>query len=476
VIASGLIAIARATPPSHGAPVAALVRRSLEDPRANVRDAALLALGILGDREALAPLGAVLHDRDDGRRLTHELGGVSCARRQLAALALGLLGGDDAAGMLLRAAERPACSDLLAAALVGAAKAAPDSTAVAARAITVLRGPGGDAAARGHAAIALSRLAGSAGRAALPLLVELARDAGSPPDVRTSAVVALGALATIEDGEAAAGLLARTRDGGDPRPRELAYVAIGRVLERDPAATRSDARRRPLVARLLDQALHPDRRSDRPWALLGLGLALRDDAPDGELRGLVASKLRTLVAQRPDPTTLPAAALALGLMRDRAAIERLAGELAARPPAEVQSFLVQALGLTRDRAAVDAVRTTAFAAGTAPAVRIEAARALALLHDAGALARCERQLAEADGSEAVAASLQALGALRTLDAMAPLAALLSARPRPPAPTRAQAAVALGALGDPLPAPWWSAYSKDANLHLRAPTLLALLPE
>jgi len=85
-------------------------------------------------------------------------------------LALGLIGGNDAADALLASLRGRLCPDLAAAALLAAAQAAPESTRVTTPALAILRHERSDATARAFAAIALSRLHGEAGRAALPLL------------------------------------------------------------------------------------------------------------------------------------------------------------------------------------------------------------------------------------------------------------------------------------------------------------------
>src|SRR5262245_22219277 len=177
MVASGLIALARATPEIQAERVAALVRARLDDERFLVREAWIGALGILRDRESVAPLAAKLMDG------AH----VPCSERQLAALSLGLIGGGESEARLLALLHGRLCPDLASAALLGAAQAAPDSRRVALHALAILKCETSDANARASAAVALSRLRGDNGRAALTDLVALARDSGTPGDLRASA-------------------------------------------------------------------------------------------------------------------------------------------------------------------------------------------------------------------------------------------------------------------------------------------------
>jgi HEAT repeat protein len=470
LVASGLVALARATPASQRERVAALVRTRLDHDQFLVREAAVVALGILRDGESVAPLAARMTDGAS----------VSCSERQLAALALGLIGGSEAEAQLLALLHQRLCPDLASAALIGAAQAAPDSTRVARHAITILTSGASDANARACAAVALSRLRGDTGRAALANLVALARDPGTPGELRASALLALGSLATPADRAATAELARAAQASGDPRPRSLALIALGRIVERDADRANDGAERAPLIGLLLTAALQPGRSADRPWALLALGFALRNESAGADERVAAAEPLRELVASTASPDERAAAAIALGLMGDMASQSVLTGELERRrTSSRLAIALLQGLGMLRASGAVASVRAVAFDAGLRPEVRVEAARTLALLGDPKALPRMAKELETTHDASEAATLCASLAKLRTTAAIDPLALQAFGAQRGQEATRRRAAAALGELtegGASGSLPFWCAYSIDRDVALRAPILRPLSPE
>jgi hypothetical protein len=470
LVASGLVALARATPASQRERVAALVRTRLDHEQFLVREAAIIAVGILRDRASVAPLSARLAD----------VAGVSCSERQLAALSLGLIGGAEAEAQLLALLHGRLCPDLASAALLGAAQAAPDSTRVAQHAITILTSGASDANARACAAVALSRLRGETGRAALANLVALARDPGTTGELRASALLALGSLATPADTVATAELARAAQAGGDPRPRSLAWIALGRIVERDADRANDNAERAPLIEKLRTAALHPERSADRPWALLALGFALRNERAGADERAAAAEPLRELVASSAPPDECAAAAIALGLMGDMPSGRVLTSELERRrTQPRLTVALLQGLGMLRADGAAPAVRAAAFDASLRPEVRVEAARTLALFGDVQALPRMAKELATTNDASEAAILCASLAKLRTTSAIDPLALQAFGPQRGQDAVRRRAATALGELtegGASGSLPFWCAYSIDRDVALRAPVLRPLSPE
>jgi HEAT repeat protein len=470
LVASGLVALARATPASQSERVAALVRTRLDHEQLLVREAAIVAVGILRDRESVAPLAARLRDA----------AGAPCAERQLAALSLGLIGGAEAEAQLLALLHGRLCPDLASAALFGAAQAAPDSTSVARHALAILQSDASDANARACAAVALSRLRGDTGRAALANLVALARDPGTTGELRASALLALGSLATPADTAATAELVRAAQAGGDPRPRSLAWIALGRIIERDADRANDGAERTPLIERLRTAALHPERSADRPWALLALGFALRNERAGADERAAAAEPLRELAASSAPPDECAAAAIAIGLMGDMASCRVLTCELERRrTQPRLAIALLQGLGMLRADGAAPAVRAVAFDASLRPEVRVEAARTLALFGDSQALPRMAKELETTRDASEAAILCASLAKLRTTAAIDPLALQAFGPRRGQDAVRRRAATALGELtegGASGSLPFWCAYSIDRDVALRAPVLRPLSPE
>jgi HEAT repeat protein len=469
LVASGLVALARATPESQGERVAALVRARLNDERFLVREAAIVALGILRDADSVAPLAARLMDG------AH----VACSERQLAALALGLIGGGEAEARLLALLHGRLCPDLASAALLGAAQAAPDSRRVALHALAILKCETSDASARACAAVALSRLRGDNGRAALTDLVALARDSGTPGELRASVLLALGSLATPADGAATAELARAAQAGGAPRARSLALIALGRVVERDADRANDAAAREPLIELLRTAALRPERSADRPWALLALGFALRNEPAGSDARVAAAEPLRELVASSAPPDERAAAAIAIGLSGDLTSSTVLMCEVEKRSaPPRLAIALLQGLGMLRASGIAPSVRAVAFDSSLRPEVRVEAARTLALFGDRHALPRMVLELEKTRDVSEAAVLCASLAKLRTTAAIDPLA-LQAFGPVRQESTRRCAATALGELtegGASGSLPFWCAYSIDRDVELRAPVLRPLAPE
>jgi HEAT repeat protein len=468
-VANGVVALARSTPATQSERIAAVVRTRLDDERVFVRDAVILALGILRDHDAVAPLARILADETS----------APCSQRQVAALSLGLIGGAEAEAALLAQLRGRICPDLAAAALLGAAQAAPKSTRVAKHALAILNSGACDTNARACAAAALAKLDGEAGRAALAHLVALVKDPATPGELEASALLALGSLATPADTAATTELLRAAQDGGAPRPRSLALIALGRVLERDADRAANAAARAPLLDLLQKTALRPARHADRGWALLALGFALHGESADSAVRALAAAPLRELVASTAEPDDRAAAAIALGLMRDAQAGDVLVGALTQRPSPRLATALLQGVGMLRSSGAAATVRTVAFDASLRPEVRVEAARALALLGDPDTLPRLARDLATTRDVSEAAVLCASLAKLRTTGAIQPLALQAFGEGRGLETTRRFATAALGELtegGASASLPYWCAYALDRDVELRAPVLRPLLLE
>ena len=470
MVASGLIALARATPESQCERVAALVRARLNDEQFLVREAAIVALGILRDSDSVAPLAARLMDGAN----------APCSERQLAALSLGLIGGGEAEARLLALLHGRLCPDLACAALLGAAQAAPDSRRVALHALAILKCESSDANARACAAVALSRLRGDNGRAALTNLVALARDPGTPGELRASALLALGSLATPADGAATAELARAAQAGGAPRPRALALIALGRVVERDADRANDSEARAPLIELLQTAALHPERSADRPWALLALGFALRNEPAGSDARVAAAEPLRDLVASNAPPDERAAAAIAIGLTGETVSSSVLMCELEKRTSTpRLAIALLQGLGMLRASGIAPSVRAVAFDTSLRPEVRVEAARTLALFGDRNALPRMVKELETTHDVSEAAILCASLAKLRTTAAIDPLALQAFDGRGVQESTRRRAAEALGELtegGASDGLPFWCAYSIDRDVELRAPVLRPMTPQ
>ncbi len=474
-IAATALALAKASddPADAVRIAAALGDRNLA---AMSREAAALALGCFRrtnpppafDGRFYDRLRATLFETIDDRSESHRL-------RCNAAFAIGLLGDqgvtvDDAfakdgrlaiRGLWMRL-ERPDTDDDTAVALLvalslqnpaGVPRAVIDGLRrLAANGDTGRRRRG--SLPRAHAVLALARLGD---RDAIPLVTSIVKASGQDPNVRRSAVIALGLLAPKLEGlgrESLAAVLVDHAKSGEPNTAGLSLIAAARLLAAEFADGRTSDAGLALTQRLVDAA---DRGTHavRPFAAIAVGVALRpqgkalDDARFIDARERSLDKLRRVYADDgEDPVVRGAFAIALGIAADAKAGPLLAANVASRRGSpDVAGYSCAALGLLGDvpPASLAALRT-ALADRSSDTLRLEAARALGLLGDARAIPALVAEL-ESGGSDTVLArAVVALGAIRDASAIAPLAALARKQGAPDS-TRALAVAGLGLLAD-----------------------------
>lgn len=478
---------------------AALVKL-LAHTQLQVAESAALALGVRARHEGAVVLASVLRDDADGRRavarvqvpervrafaayglglcadrtpsedvrrfVAHVVHGVLDAPfapsrdvQSACVNALGLVrlsGGDD----LVRSPGR--AGTLLDAAVKLPASAGP--AALAAHLFLVVHDVERPMPVRAHALVAIGRVAarddGALRAETVARIVALHASTDVHGDLRTSAVLALGALArpldTPHDRDALAALDVAARDG-ERVSRGFALLGIGA------AAGRGDlledlapalALQRQLVARLADA-----RSGAESWAALALGLAAHGSP---RLRsGEIDRVLETFGKDAASASAATAASLALGLRGSTRAVawmEDLALELRDDAP---RSRATLALGLTRSRDGLAALRQIADDSLLRRSVLRDASAGLALCGDVSVADRiCESaERATAGGAHvALAAALAEVGAPRHAQRCAKLAGDRTLQNA----ARIAWVRALGAACDPHPRPWFTPYAAGAN--------------
>jgi HEAT repeat protein len=259
------------------------------DRKRDVRRSAGIALGLLKDPIADSELGNLLFDPTEEDEL-----------REVAALSLGLTGGEEAAAILLRYFD-PATEALRqggihrtsvldetvvrALGMTGHAPAAASLRTIAAD---------GDADVRSRAA-AIDALAKLGDAGSLPLLVQALHC--DEEILRRAAAAAMGTTAKPADLSAVAALAKAAQDDGDISTRRYAVLSLGMVGGN-------------AAAEALPRILGLAATDDRPFAALGLGLGgVKDAAP----------ALRAMLRKEPNPAVRAAFAIALGLLGDKEA-------------------------------------------------------------------------------------------------------------------------------------------------------------
>jgi HEAT repeat protein len=408
------------------------LEKALGDGHPDVRDGAVLALGMLKDDIALPSLRRILFDPAARER-----------SRSFAALGMGLSGGAEATGHLLRFLSPRAdeervggvdrTDDLVAAAILAlghtrAKEAAPALRRLYASATAL------DTVPRSCAAVALARLED---RDALPLLLKGIRHPEAV--MRQSAAVALGVLGSPGDGPVLEAL-AKASGDGDEGTRQFAIMALGRV---------GGADARAFLRRRVEDA---SRGEDRSWLLLALAVA-------GDAEG--APILRRWF--REDAFSRPAAALALGILGDREAIPLLREQAFAKGDALPRGACITALALLEDAPSVPSIRNL-LASEADPRLRFHAAVALGVLGDEGAVSALA-SLARGGGSVHVRShSCYFLGLVGNREAAEVLVAVASDGKEKMA-VRMHAVAGLGVLADRSPLPVLSGLGRDGNFRM-----------
>ncbi len=477
VVDAAAIAIGRSVSTAVAGPFLAPLQKTLAHAERTPRQAAVLGLGILGGPEAAALLREILADSGEGRRSCGATGPIDDLLRGLAALALGLTDQRENLELLSREARTAGTSREIAAACILAIglhqSHAPFALAELAR---MLDDESLDRDVRAQVPIALQRLPG--GRALLGTVVRLLATKETCDEVARSLAIALGTLAEPDESETIEALLTASQSHTDSVTRHLALLALGRVYERCGAPNEAAALlRRRVQEHLLAEVRDPERRTNRAYAALALGIIGRGDratSKDGKvsaLTQLIGAKLIEELDGARDPSLRGAFALALGLMGEPDAGPMLKSALESTQNPIEQGHLALACALAGERSAIPTLRERLGDRSLHPSVRIDCARALGLLQDRGFEAELLTRMATAEDLPQAAAFAKALGLLGGRAAVEPLLELAQKQSLPEF-RRAFAVVALGLVAEKSELPWNAPYLIDANFT----TLLRPLQE
>jgi HEAT repeat protein len=418
------------------------LRKAMKDPARDVRDGAVIALGMLGVPFAAEDLRTVLFDPKEQDRT-----------RSFAGIGLGLLGGEDGARPLLEFLD-PAAD----AAREGGIRRTPHTEASAltglgmsrfAAAIPQMRkdydsGTRYDPTVRSFAAVALGRLGD---RGAIPSLLQgldYAREA-----MRQSAALSLGLVGTPQDEAVIAALTRKLYDEKDVNTRQFALMSLARIGG-DPA--------RAAVRKYLEKGA----RIDVPLA--ALGCALGKDAA-------ALPAVRKLFEEERQPSVKSAYALALGLYGDKASAEVLRSLALAQGDRGIRINCLTALGLMDDRASAGAVRELLDREND-PGVKLGAATCLGLLQDRAVVGVLERLAKDGDNVYVRSGACRLLGHVGAPSSAAVLVAIVKDL-KDHSVVRMSATAALGNLADHSVIPLLSQVSIDGNYASTVDPLIEL---
>ncbi len=415
---------------------------SLKDAHKDVRDAAVLGLGLLGHDENIPFLEAMLSDFEENTR-----------RRSFAAFALGLIGGEDASSTLERyitgrgprpVAKRDNQPPLVASVFVALGLAGRPEVA------PILRDALGD---KRHDPNVQSFILLSLGRLQdRPSLDTTVRLLDSKETyVRRSAAIAVGKIGTPKDTPAVQRLFRSLRGDRDPITRHFAAVSLSGIAD---AATR-----KKLVA-----TFPKSDGVDRPFVALALGLGKLTEA---------APMLRKALPRERDPSIRASLCLSLALMDDKAAVPVIETQLAGRGDIWLRGYAALSLGMLASHSSAPLLRER-LKDETDSRLRMNVAVALGLLHDPSARNYLTDLMRSGDGTiyERGGAAMS-MGVLR-LNASVPDLLAVYGDAKEQELVRAFAMVALGLLGDPSPVPKLARFAIDNNYSVSVDPLNEVL--
>jgi HEAT repeat protein len=406
------------------------------DPHKDVRDSAVLGLGLLGRPTDIPFLEQVLFDRSELPR-----------RRAFAAFALGLIGGDDAAVSLLRFVDGPpegrpledlhkrpelAASTFLAMGLTGSADVLPVLRAAVADG-------GYEEGVRAFPLISLGRMKDRKALSLVQTVLVSERD----PGMRRAAAVALGKIATAADASAVTALTSAMTGDKDPITRHFATMSLGGIVDSK-------------IRVLLREQFRKGADAEKPFA--ALALAMQKDME-------FAPELRAALEGETDESEAGSFCIALGLLGDAASSATIEKTLAGAKHLWLQGYAAISLGLVGATGSIPALHAR-LAQEKDPRLRVNLAIALGVLRDPGARKYLVDTLRGAETFYERTSAAFALGALRCTAAVSDIE-MVYRDVKEKDILRAFAVVALGEIADPSPVPKLARFSIDGNYDATA---------
>ncbi|MFO1076467.1 MAG: HEAT repeat domain-containing protein [Planctomycetota bacterium] len=453
-----------------------------------VRETAVLALGIAGRDGMLPALLAIAGDTPEGRRL-NDRAEVAERTRAFATFGLGLL-----ARRSKDAAIKQQVHDFCMHAITAKDQVSNEVRVAALNAVGVINldeakgaqkrllwqtvdelldwfgrdlGPA-DEAAQAHAAIAISRLLGRGATALHQRSKERFADElqarhkrGVP--VRRAAVIALGAIVEPAENEIDDGLFSRVlqtiyEKGSDQHERLFSLVSLGRIG----GATNREF--------LLKAYARGNKSSERPWAAIGLGLQAFERGSRGDVDESVSRILLEDLVAANEESLRGALGIAIGLIGDPKAAPVVRKVLTETERDQVSAgYLCTSLALLGDRDAVPLLGDILDRSVRRAFLMTNCAVALGLLGDREAATRLAAQMQKSDSVAVLASLATAIGRIGDRRSIAPLVELLHDEERTKL-ARAFVAAALGGIGDKDAQPWNVPFSVDCYYSTPTETL------
>ena len=483
LITGALIALARLKPKDEAIPVIA----DYLDETQEFSETAALALGISGSKAALPILLSLASDTAEGAEATGHTR-VHYRTRSFALYGIGIWC-QQREDNYQKLKVLPALLAILGKESKRRDKNLRQDTEVAALQAVRLLAPGGDDVAsellrrdaiefllayvknrkkkaallRSHA---VSALGGVLGHHEDPtgkvrdVLVDVLDDRRAQGWVHQSAVMSLGRIGLVDDGELQKRLDLYMRKGKDRHARHLASIALGRIASDD-------------CRQLLLKRLRKARTQDRTWIALALGVlddVRRERLGNPAVDKTIGDALYQVARKFKAKENRAALSIALGIQGYRDGASLISAWIDPSFKTIYNGYYAEGLGLLHARAAQGTIRKLVDASLRHPAVLAKAVLALGQLGDP-AVAPFLVDLLRSRKSSLVQASVsQALGNVggeREADQLVEIVGDKKERDI----VRGFAAVALGIMGEPTKLPWHYKLSSGLNYLAQTETLV-----
>jgi HEAT repeat protein len=460
----------------------AALKDALGHKEKSVREAATLALGVLGSAEATEMLRSLLGDTAEGRRLTAHPEGVEPLVRAFAAAALGLLHAQVALEDLEKAATDAGTSSLGAKGMaVLALGMLPERHDEIVRfLLALMQDRSVNNLVRAQAPIALGRLARqceSGSPVVHPVLASRLlpqfRDDKTDNDLRRSLAISIGMVASAEDADAIDALADAVANAKDDQTRDFAIMSLAQIGARDPVPAQHAETHAKLEEFFQRELAHPRHVTDQPYAALGYAIYARSDRLRDDFKPEVVRRMQDAFVATTNPSYQGAMAIALGLLDARSAADDLWKRYEDSNDAPLKGYIAVGLGLMCASNRCELLREDVQKKGLHPRFRLQVARALGLMGDVEALPLLIQYLQSAETIAESSSAAQAVGLIGDRSAVKPLLEIVNNKAKQPL-QRGFAEIALGILAEKTALPWYVAFAVDANYRAKVDALAEIL--
>ncbi len=471
IVDSAVLAIGRTVRPDSAALALEDIKQVLGSQDTTPQQSAILALGVLGSRDAVPWLVEIMNDTPAGRKLLRLPGATKSLQRSFAAIALGFIGSPETVKSLQECIDNNNNNseiDLRACAILALGLFQEGKDDIVQYLVGLLKDRDMDHTTRAQIPIALGRL-GEPAALAVPQLLKEVKSKTTDIRVQESCVIALGLLGNPEDREILKALYDLIEEGRNEQARHFAFIALAQIGGR--AAEDPDAHQELLdqLNRFLMQELaSPKIQTHKPWAALALALLGRGYSETSHARAQIAAKVLEAFEASNNAHHQSAFAISLGLLNATSRGEAIYQRLLDTNDTSLKGYLAVSLGMMRYTRSLETLRNLVLD-NRDEKMRLQVATALGLMADVEAVGLLIDGLRTAKALAVVSSMAKALGLIGDKNAIASLEEIIGDK-KATGCARGFACVAVGLIGEKSDLPWNEPLSANANYRTVLPSL------